>query len=52
MILAAIDDVLEQGGLQRYWAIDPVGERVKPYLQEERFSIQPVAGLSLSQRTP
>ncbi|AEJ39999.1 Protein of unknown function DUF2329 [Sulfobacillus acidophilus TPY] len=52
MILAAIDDTLEQGGLQRYWAVDPVGERIKPYLQEERFSIQPVAGLSLSQGTP
>src|SRR5262249_11736344 len=38
MILAALDEVLAMG-LQRYWAADPVGKAVRPYLAEERFGI-------------
>jgi hypothetical protein len=42
MIFAAIDETLTGGGLQRYFAADPVGRADRPYLAEERFSIAPV----------
>jgi hypothetical protein len=41
MILAALDKVLEHGGLARYYAADPVGKAARPYLAGERFSIEP-----------
>jgi hypothetical protein len=44
MIMAAIDQVLTNGGLQRYYAADPVGRAVRPYLSSERFGITPVPG--------
>ncbi len=47
MIMAGIDDALTQGGLQRYFAVDPVGRRIKPYLALEHFSISPAPGLTL-----
>lgn len=40
MILAALDQVLAPG-LQRYWAADPVGTAVRPYLADEQFGIAP-----------
>ena len=39
MIMAALDEVLEQGGLLRYYAADPVGKVARPYLAGETFSI-------------
>ncbi len=47
MIMAAIDDALMRGGLQRYFSRDGVGRRVKPYLETEQFSIQPIQGMDL-----
>ncbi|WP_242968434.1 glucoamylase family protein [Sulfobacillus sp. hq2] len=47
MIMAGIDDALMQGGLQRYFAEDPVGQHDKAYLEMERFSITPAPGLVL-----
>jgi hypothetical protein len=47
MILAGIDDVLEQGGLQRYFAASPLAQRVRQYLSVESFSIRPISGLAL-----
>ncbi len=47
MIMAGIDDALMSGGLQRYFAEDPVGQHVKPYLEMEKFSISPAPGLHL-----
>ena len=41
MILAALDKVLEHGGLARYYAADPVGKAARPYLAGETFSIEP-----------
>jgi hypothetical protein len=41
MIFAALDRVLEHGGLTRYFAKDPVGKAVRPYLADETFSIAP-----------
>jgi len=52
MILASIDDALEAGGLQRYFAEDPVGRRVQPYLELERFSIQPVGSVHRGDLAP
>jgi hypothetical protein len=39
MILAAIDDALNGGGLQRYFARDPVSWAARVYLSQERMSI-------------
>lgn len=47
MILAGIDDALMHGGLQRYFAVDPVGQRIQPYLAMEKFSIAPIPGMHL-----
>ncbi len=47
MIMAGIDDALMRGGLQRYFAQDPVGQRIKPYLAMEKFSISPAPGITL-----
>lgn len=47
MIMAGIDDALMKGGLQRYFAEDPVGQHDKPYLEMEHFSISPVPGMTL-----
>lgn len=44
MVMAGIADALEAGGLQRYFAADPVGRRVRPYLGMEHFSISAVPG--------
>jgi hypothetical protein len=41
MILAALDEALEDGGLARYFASGPVGEAVRPYLADETFSMTP-----------
>ena len=41
MIMAALDKVLEHGGLSRYYAADPVGKAARPYLAGETFSIVP-----------
>src|SRR4029450_4837255 len=40
MMRAALDEVLANG-LQRYWAADPVGKAVRPYLADEQFGIAP-----------
>lgn len=47
MIMAGIDDALNQGGLQRYFAVDPAGKRINPYLLMEQFSITPAPGLPI-----
>ncbi len=52
MIMAGIDDALMQGGLQRYYAVDPVAQRIKPYLEMEQFSISPIPGLRLHNFVP
>jgi len=52
MIMAGLDDALEGGGLQRYFAVDPVGEAVKPYLSMESFDIAPYPGTHLSAPQP
>lgn len=41
MVMAGLDVVLSGGGLQRYFAADPVGKAVRPYLGVEHFSITP-----------
>ncbi len=48
MILAGIDDALNHGGLQRYYAVDPVAQAMKPYLNITKFSITPAPGLQLN----
>lgn len=47
MVMAGIDAALMQGGLQRYFAEDPIGQRIKSYLTMEHFSINPVPGMVL-----
>jgi hypothetical protein len=47
MILAGIDDALTHGGLERYFAVDPIAQRIKPYLEIEQFSITLAPGLTL-----
>jgi len=44
MVMAGLDDALEGGGLQRYFAVDPVGRAVEPYLSMESFDITPYPG--------
>jgi hypothetical protein len=39
MIMAALDNVLQNGAMQQHFAADPVGQAVRPYLQMEQFSI-------------
>jgi hypothetical protein len=39
MIMAALDNVLQDGAMQDHFAADPVGQAVRPYLQTEQFSI-------------
>ena len=41
MVLTALNNALEHGGLTRYFERDPVGKAVRPYLAVERFSIAP-----------
>jgi hypothetical protein len=41
MIMAALDNALEHGAMQRHFASDPVGAAVRPYLELEKFSIPP-----------
>jgi hypothetical protein len=41
MILAAIDEVLTNGGLQHYFGTDAVGRADQPYLAGEQFGITP-----------
>ncbi|HEY7146556.1 MAG TPA: glucoamylase family protein [Streptosporangiaceae bacterium] len=41
MIMAALDDVLSHGALQRRWAADQVGRVDLRYLRAERFSVAP-----------
>ena len=43
MVMAGIDVVLNNGGLQHYFARDAVGRAVRPYLAMEHFSIAPSA---------
>lgn len=45
MAIAGVDAALEGGGLARYIAMDPVGARLRPYLEMESFSIVPAQGL-------
>lgn len=52
MIMAGIDDALMKGGLQRYYAVDPVAKRIKPYLEMTKFSITPIAGMELHNYYP
>lgn len=52
IIMAGIDDALMHGGLQRYYAVDPVAQRIKPYLQMDSFSITPIAGMQLHNYMP
>jgi hypothetical protein len=40
MIMAALDDVLDRGALQRYFAADPESWAARVYLGDERMSIQ------------
>jgi hypothetical protein len=40
MIMAALDDVLNRGALQRYFAADPESWAARVYLGDERMSIQ------------
>jgi hypothetical protein len=39
MVMAALDEVLNGGGLQRYYTADPVGKQARPYLAIERMSV-------------
>lgn len=39
MIMAALDNVLQNGAMQQHFASDPVGQAVQPYLETEQFSI-------------
>jgi hypothetical protein len=39
MIMAALDEVLNHGGLTRYYGADPVGRAARAYLGGETFSI-------------
>jgi hypothetical protein len=41
MIMAALDDVLDNHILQRRWASDPIGQVDIRYLRAERFSVTP-----------
>ncbi len=41
MIMAALDNALEGGAMQRHFASDPVAQPIRPYLQMEQFSIAP-----------
>ncbi len=52
MVLAGVDDALEGGGLQRYFAADPVGQRIRPYLAEENFDLVAYPGTRLSAGGP
>ena len=40
MIMAALDNVLAGGAMQRHFSSDPVGRAVRPYLAIEQFSIR------------
>ena len=40
MIMAGLDDALDGGALQRYFAADPESWAARVYLGEERMSIQ------------
>jgi len=40
MIMAALDNVLQNNAMQRHFAADPVGQAVRPYLAIEQFSIR------------
>jgi len=40
MIMAGIDDALDGGALQRYFAADPESWAARLYLSTERMSIQ------------
>jgi hypothetical protein len=44
MIMAALDDVLNNHILQRRWAADPVGKTDIRYLRAERLSVAPEPG--------
>ncbi len=39
MIMAALDDDLNDGALQRYFAADPASAAARLYLSSERMSI-------------
>lgn len=39
MVMAALDEVLNGGGLQRYYTADAVGKQARPYLAIERMSV-------------
>ena len=39
MIMAALDNVLRDGAMQRHFANDPVIQAARPYLQMEQFSL-------------
>jgi hypothetical protein len=39
MIMAALDDALDDGALQRHFAADPESWAARVYLGEERMSI-------------
>lgn len=44
MIMAALDDVLNDHILQRRWAADPIGVTDIRYLRAERLSVAPETG--------
>ena len=46
MIMAALDDVLNDHILQRRWAADPIGGTDIRYLRAERLSVAPETGAS------
>ena len=39
MIMAALDNALMNGAMQKHFASDPVGAAIAPYLAAEHFSI-------------
>lgn len=39
MIMAALDDALNDGGLQRYFARDPTAWAARLYLSDEQMSL-------------
>lgn len=41
MVMAGIDLAVRHGGLTRYFARDPVGRAIRPYLAMEKFSVKP-----------
>lgn len=52
MIMVGIDDALTDGGLQQYFAADPVGQHDEPYLSMESFALTAYPGTHRSAGPP